>query len=312
MPPLVTPNPSSSPSRVASGRLNAPCVRSAAAANSDYYVAPRRKAPCAIPSAPIAPASDASYPYTLRAKLEKYAAVILNDREYATGLTAILVNQLGDGLVTGGFLVLLDVLGLATHSLSISAIATFTVIEICIACGAHVYSSHQRDNAEFNKRAGDDTSAAKRGYARHLLISGAIDMVAAGLLFGAAVGAAFFSIGAWPLFAALSVVKAVQAFNKSYETGSWNCIKYSLGSKSTQACQLQMKGTISSLEIGAGALLYGIGSWVIYQSALAIAASLSLFLLMSMGAIAVGGLMTCLPKFYFITLASADNRGMRR
>lgn len=274
-----------------------------------------RPAPSVRPVMTPLALSSAPYPITLGSKIKVYASLLADDAEYRRGIVAISVNQLGDGLVSGGFLVLLDVLGVVTHSLSIQGLAIFTLVEIIIAAVSHVCASHQRDNAEAKARAGKQGPADKASYGKQLLWSGVIDLGAAALLVGGAVGTACFRMGSSPLFIVLTLVKAVQAFNKSYETGSWSCLKYTLGTAQTQARQRDLKSTISALEIGAGALLYGVGSLATYQAAQLVSTTFPfLFVPLTIGVIVAGGLMTCIPKLYFLgfcQISPSTPRGVR-
>jgi hypothetical protein len=226
--------------------------------------------------------------------------MVAREPEYRHSVLALLVDQLGDGLVSAGFLVLLDVLGVVTHSLSIVGMATCTLVEILIASASHLYASHQRDNARARASGGAKNNEDRAGYGRQMLKSGIINLAAAAMLVGAAIGAAFFGMGAGPLLALLTCVKAVQAFNKSYATGSWGCLKFCLGSKASQQVQQDLSTTISALEIGAGALLYGGASLAMYQIAMVMSvAAPAVFLPLTLATLIIGGLMTCLPKLYF-------------
>src|SRR5690242_2573905 len=58
----------------------------------------------------------ADHPFTLGDKLRRFWTLSLRDPDYVTGLTLMSLNQLGHGLSTGAFMMLLGALGVVTQS----------------------------------------------------------------------------------------------------------------------------------------------------------------------------------------------------
>lgn len=237
---------------------------------------------------------------SLSGKIYDYYRMLVDDKDYRRGFLSMMMNQCGDGMVTGGVLYLLSRLAVLDPGLSAVGIAVFTLVEIAIASISYLLASHSRDNTEQAKRDGEDGDSSQVKHGRRLCLSGLIDGVSSLLLLGgvAAVGLGFF--GAPAIFLAVVAVKAVQAYNKNFESGAWHCLKYNLGSPETQQKQLSMRSTIGALELSTGGMAYGLVSLgtLLLVSALAVSAP-TIVPFVSIGAAVVGGLMTCLPKISF-------------
>ena len=194
--------------------------------------------------------------------------MLRTDREYRRGFTAMMVNQSGDGLVTGGSLLLLTSLAAANPPLAAIGLAVFTLVEISIAAASFIRASHLRDNAEALRRDSTQNASARSSdqaqHIKRLRRSGFIDAGAAGVLALGVAGASLFGLGPAAAFTGLVAVKGIQAYNKSYENGAWNCLKYNLGTEETQRQQLDMRATIGAMEMGVGGMIYGVASLATY------------------------------------------------
>ena len=237
---------------------------------------------------------------SLRHKIGVYKNILKTDSQYRKGLVSMMINQSGDGLLTGGCLFLIASLATLNPMLSILGLGVFTIIEITIAAVSFIQASHRRDNAEEARRAGEVQQSAADRPGRRLCISGFIDACSAAILLVGVVGATFLGAGPAGIFICLAGVKGIQAFNKSYENGAWNCIKYNLGHQETQKQQLVMRSTIGAIEMGIGGLAYGFISLGAYLALWGIGAVFPPALpFIAIGTVFLGGLMTALPKSVF-------------
>ena len=239
-------------------------------------------------------------------KIRTYFQILAKDREYRTGFLAMMTNQFGDGLTTGGSLFLVGTLTAFDPMFTVLGFAIFAIVEIAIASLSYLQAAHQRDNTEQAARANE---AQKDRPGRRLCFSGFIDAAAAGILLVGIIGASVTNFGVAATFTLLVANKAVQAFNKSYENGAWNCLKYNLGSESTKKQQLNMRATIGALELGAGGLTYGFIALGTYLTMWGVGIAFPPALpFIGIGTIVVGGLMMTVPKIAFGLWADARKK----
>jgi hypothetical protein len=246
--------------------------------------------------------------------MQAYADIVRTDREYRRGFVAMSANQLGDALVTGGVLLLLMTLAAFNPALAAVGLAVFTLVEIGIAAASFLEASHRRDNAEALERSAEPSDAGseeeRKGHAARLVRSGYIDAAAAGLLALGVVGTSFLGFGAVGVFLVVICIKAVQSYNKSYETGSWNCLKYSLGSTQTRQRQLNMRATIGAIEMGVGGLIYGVGSLVTFMALWGVGIAFPPALpFVALGTVLLGGTLASAAKIRFGRWAATGSGG---
>lgn len=235
-----------------------------------------------------------NFPRTLSAKFQAYTSLLIHDRQYRRGFGAMAINQIGDGLVTGGFLDGLAALGAKNSRLAVTALGFFSVIEIGIAAASYITASHTRDNAEIEQRLGIVDEDLQRANNLHKLFnSGLIDLGAASTVLVCVACEHTMGLAPAAITTFLCLTKSIQAFNKSYENGAWNCLKYTLGNDASHAQQLHMRSTIAALEMGIGGMLYAVTSLIVFVS---LAAQTQPSPAAVVSIVIVGGLLTALPK----------------
>ena len=191
-------------------------------------------------------------PYeSIGGKAKAYSKMLKTDPDYRLGFLTTTVNQLGDGLANAGNLVLFSSL---SSRLAGIALGAFSLVEIAIACATFIRSSHQRDNIEGRTRAGLPVAKLDQDAYRQLKRSALVDGAIAGLIASGVSVAKYTKVNPLVVLGAVMSVKALQAFNKMYENGAWNSLKYNLGNDQTKKLQLQMRSTITAFEMTIGLL----------------------------------------------------------
>jgi hypothetical protein len=269
--------------------------------------APLRPAPLVPPPASTMPSASglrASSPApTSRGQLRAFVDLMRQDKDYARGYTMIALNQLGDGLVAGGFFMLLNELGIVTHSLSVACMVSMNVVEVGLGICGQVYAALQRDQARHTMQHTASPTLPRAACGRQLFLTGILDFVCAASLLGGAVGTAFLGLPTAALFVLLTVVRGVQSLNTSYEMGAWYCMRTYMGSE-RRAEQADILCSVNGLEMALGSTLFTVGQWGTCMGALGLAAVLpGLLLPACVGTLAVGGLLASLPKIYFLKYA---------
>ena len=228
--------------------------------------------------------------------IKSYAKMVCTDAEYGRGVAIVWGNQIGEGLLAGGFFNLLNVLGVADRSLPLAGVAVFGVVEAVIALISHSHASSQRDRALGKPKSREAELALGRA---RLAMSGYINLVAALCLVATSLGVIFLGLETLPLVAAMLVSKVLQGFATSLESSGWHTAKMYLGSPETKARQVSMPHSINALEFSVGHTLLNASSFAAYGVIVGLGGIFPhLFLTLILATLGVGAILTTLPKFF--------------
>ena len=236
---------------------------------------------------------------TLGLKLQTFRRM-LKDGEYRRGFLAMMINGVGDGLLSGGILFIIAALAGFNPVLSAVGLAVFAIVEIAIAGVSNLHASHLRDNADQERVNGKSKDGIDDRPGRRFFVSGLIDIAAAGILLLGVTGYSLLSFGAGAIFVIIAGAKAIQAYNRGLEAGAWSNIKYNLGSEETQKEQITNRFTIGATETGIGGVLYGCVALGAYMAMWGCGIAFPPLLpFIAIGTIVAGGVLSSLPKIWF-------------
>ncbi|MCP4749002.1 MAG: hypothetical protein GY874_23150 [Desulfobacteraceae bacterium] len=228
-------------------------------------------------------------------------------KEYKIGAWSYFLNQIGDGIVDGvkmNAITLLSVAAVAAvPHIGITILVCTALVGTIIAVAAFIHSANKKDNAEWQARklAADTTKTTdeknevkmkqRKKYGRQIVKSGWMDFaqncVLGAVIAGVVAGAAATGAGVGLLIAGVLVYTAIQAANKFYENSAWAGLKFNLNESAKLKNgpdkpennvkdpdsfdpQVDIKNTISAVEMAGKALSWGLTSFGTYFAVLAL------------------------------------------
>ena len=226
-------------------------------------------------------------------KLKCFARVYLTDRGYTTAFAMMVLSQLGEGLMVGGFLMLIESLGIKAAG-GVAPALIIAILEVCVGAAAIPAAASNSERCR--------TSQAL--CARQLVKGAAVDLAVGVAFLGVAGLAVFLGVHAWPLVVAAAGVRVIQLARRSFRTNAWNGVKLRVMQTKQAREARDMRRIVSGAEAGAGMLAFGVGSLCAFQVAMAVLPAMGpAILITALVCIGVGVLLSAVPKLYFLKYA---------